>query len=61
VRNGSRLIPGAEWALRDGDRIRLGAEVTGLVRLVAAAGRPGAAPVAANRHDEPGPAHGDGG
>jgi len=37
VRNGSRLVPGAECRLRDGDRIRLGAVLCGLVQLVASA------------------------
>jgi predicted component of type VI protein secretion system len=34
VRNGSRLTPGAECRLRDGDRVRLGSQVCGLVQLV---------------------------
>jgi FHA domain-containing protein len=35
VRNGVRITPGAEHRLRDGDRLRLGGSLSGLVRLVA--------------------------
>jgi hypothetical protein len=35
VRNGVRITPGAEQQLRDGDRLRLGGSLSGLIRLVA--------------------------
>ena len=34
VRNGERIVPGDEHRLRDGDRVRLGSRLGGLVRLV---------------------------